>query len=1687
MSSEGDGDRYEPHPGDPWHPEWSDELAETESSGPSDSDETQEAGKRRRLFGRRRREAESLDAGVAGFADPEADVGDDHWPDVELAETGPVLAIGDDDASTWEGFAPTPVAEPEPPGPIPAVADEPVAIEDEQISLLGADEPVEPIPGRPEVPIESELADSADSDDSAESPVAEAADGLTASSSTPARDVDWVDGVGWVEVDVPATAPAAEARVDQVVEDRAPPATADELAAAATEGLAALDAEEVAVGSETDGLQDSLLVDGEPVDASEPDSWPTLGAGELLAVDADEEDGETASIEMVADISALEDELNASSLIREDLVEPAAGDVGPEIGQVAETELSAPPEPVALEELVDELLAASDSGPGDSLVEVAEESDLGDRSVIAEPAERAIRELTVAADEAPEDLLAAAQELLETADVVEEPDGDTFTMGEDSVVGGAPEPPVPGRRRRPSGRGMTPGQSGIAGQAIESADPGKPVDFEESAAASAEDGPVEVAGAAEDAPLEATVAVSSDDSADLAGPADPDALSLEAAAEILAAVGEPVAEAEVPVADLDAVQLVAAPVADLDAAGAAGVADVVEVAREPSVEAEVPVADLEVAEVADAADLVEVVGEPLAEVDEVAEAAEAVDGAVADLEMTDVAGSVEMIGDVLTPGADDPGISPNAEDEPSKGRQRGWRFWGQSSAVDGVDEVDVTAGLATTPGAGDRLQEAETEEGVAFAAEAMADPLAQPEISDVKEFVGEGVASTEEEVDQGVEVGDVPDWEMPAAAEAYAALGAVEPDPAVDERIAFAEGEGLADDAMSQELVDIGMVEDSLPPPPSFAPPQPSVGTTPVGMTGTVDDVVDHARATLGVEATPAKWWQFGRRRDEREAELADSIEVKVAELDAVVEPAAVEVPDAVDDLVVPGALPQVIEPTAAEVGEWSEPVTEVLAEHVEELGDAQDHDSRWGSLAEPTESPEEQVEAFAHTGQVVEESLDAWSEDVSTGWADPMEASLDDPAPVAELAGEGSHPQQQEDASSSPPDGGPDWAEEQSDLAEAPMPEQAVSTGPLSEVAEVEAPVDPRPRRWFRRGRREPDHLSAMPPPIGFDLAPQQEAAAAALAAALPSSEQGPTVDGVESDGARGSEEQADSIDGLDAITPEQPPAAEAHLPSPPAEHALFLPPLDDDDIPIPGDVPVESAEWLGEAPPAPLGFTEYDEDRVIPPTADLPETDWGPEEPMAGDLAVAGYATEGFEAETSHREPAGVDDPTEVIPHAEFPSGQALTTEGSSWAEEAAVESTGEFVERFHEQLPEEWSAEAPGLEVDHEPDERPTDDEPSSEVWVQPIGVMVPGSTLPTDVSEPEWGQPVGVEGSADPITEEFGIEQIDERYVGAVTMEHRGLADEIAVAELGPTEQQAMMAAMPGLETGVVGFDDVRDLQTADEYVAPDRSDLGIRVLTGLTLLALLLGSLWVGGEALAGFLGIMVLIGLGEFYTTLRQRGFRPVVLVGYIGGVGLLISTWVWGPIAIPGAILATTVLVFFVYGLLPGQRNMLTNGSLTVLGVAWITGTAAFAFPIVDSPSFRVLVFAIAATTVASDVGAFFFGRSWGSSPLAPILSPNKSIEGLASGVVLGIGVAVLIGYYMEPFDARAGAALGLMVAVAAPLGDLAESMIKRALGVKDMGSILPGHGGILDRVDAFLFVLPASWVLFVFAGLLS
>jgi phosphatidate cytidylyltransferase len=197
-----------------------------------------------------------------------------------------------------------------------------------------------------------------------------------------------------------------------------------------------------------------------------------------------------------------------------------------------------------------------------------------------------------------------------------------------------------------------------------------------------------------------------------------------------------------------------------------------------------------------------------------------------------------------------------------------------------------------------------------------------------------------------------------------------------------------------------------------------------------------------------------------------------------------------------------------------------------------------------------------------------------------------------------------------------------------------------------------------------------------------------------------------------------------------------------------------------------------------------------------------------------------------------------------------------------------------------------------------------------------------------------------------------------------------------------------------------------------------------------------------------------------------------------------MLAAYNYGETALP-LVTALTVGSTFLWYLLGVERARPTvNIAVTLLGYLWVGFLGSYAALLLTFPNRVGIAFLVGAVlaTVANDVGGLLFGRQIGSRPLAPEVSPNKTWEGIVGGAMASILVSVIVLRYipgMFPWDGGKAFWLGLTVAVVAPLGDLAESMIKRDVGIKDMGTILPGHGGVLDRFDALLWTLPATYYL--------
>lgn len=266
-------------------------------------------------------------------------------------------------------------------------------------------------------------------------------------------------------------------------------------------------------------------------------------------------------------------------------------------------------------------------------------------------------------------------------------------------------------------------------------------------------------------------------------------------------------------------------------------------------------------------------------------------------------------------------------------------------------------------------------------------------------------------------------------------------------------------------------------------------------------------------------------------------------------------------------------------------------------------------------------------------------------------------------------------------------------------------------------------------------------------------------------------------------------------------------------------------------------------------------------------------------------------------------------------------------------------------------------------------------------------------------------------------------------------------------------------------------------------AAGNGNLMTAIVVGLLLGGIVLGAIALGERVTLAVLVIALLIAAAEWFTTLRHAGYQPPTLVGFVAVVALPLAAFWRGA---DGMVL---VLVFALFGAGlwylggVGRDRPLANLGVTLLGITYIGVTGAFGGLLLDRPDGAELVLSAVILTAAHDIGAFAVGRAAGRTPLSKS-SPNKTVEGLIGGTILTIAAALVfisileIGPFGEEPGSRSdGVILGIVVAVVAPLADLLESALKRDLGIKDMGSLLPGHGGMLDRIDALLFVLPATY----------
>lgn len=324
---------------------------------------------------------------------------------------------------------------------------------------------------------------------------------------------------------------------------------------------------------------------------------------------------------------------------------------------------------------------------------------------------------------------------------------------------------------------------------------------------------------------------------------------------------------------------------------------------------------------------------------------------------------------------------------------------------------------------------------------------------------------------------------------------------------------------------------------------------------------------------------------------------------------------------------------------------------------------------------------------------------------------------------------------------------------------------------------------------------------------------------------------------------------------------------------------------------------------------------------------------------------------------------------------------------------------------------------------------------------------------------------------------------------------------ALDDVAPARAAATFGAEPPLAdpTPIPGARPVTSIRTDSRSHPPRPLDDGsftatrgtggrnmpqaVAVGAGLGLAYILLAKFG-GPKGLMALVVVVLALAAAELYESQRKAGYAPATFVGIAATVGLPLAAYWKGESAVM-AVMFVSVVVVLLWLLTSGTLDSapMPNASATLLGVVYIGFMGAHGALILRQPDGVGTVTTLAVAVVAYDVFGLLIGSAVGRSPLIRWVSPNKTVEGLLGGAVgVFVSMFILCGPGgLHPWSDRTvhWLQLAVVVAVAAPIGDLVESMLKRSLGVKDMGDLLPGHGGVLDRFDAFLFVLPAAYYL--------
>lgn len=254
----------------------------------------------------------------------------------------------------------------------------------------------------------------------------------------------------------------------------------------------------------------------------------------------------------------------------------------------------------------------------------------------------------------------------------------------------------------------------------------------------------------------------------------------------------------------------------------------------------------------------------------------------------------------------------------------------------------------------------------------------------------------------------------------------------------------------------------------------------------------------------------------------------------------------------------------------------------------------------------------------------------------------------------------------------------------------------------------------------------------------------------------------------------------------------------------------------------------------------------------------------------------------------------------------------------------------------------------------------------------------------------------------------------------------------------------------------------------------------RVISGVLGIPILLAVVHYGGAILFAAIIIVALIGLYEFYQAIKEKELHPVTWLGYIIAVGIL-TQFYYSSLRVSVLFWLVLAVITLSFILLTNRKYTIIDASVTIYGILYVPVLLGHIL-LTSLESNNIVIWLIFITAWGADTCAYFSGYLFGKRKLCPNISPKKTIEGAIGGTLGTVIISGIFGYLFLRDHLLAVLFIGLIGSIVSVMGDLTASIIKRSVGIKDFGNLIPGHGGILDRFDSILFTAPVVYYLLIF-----